>query len=161
MKKVQENTPEQDVFSTENAELVNETTGEVIGSAALVTTNPDQLDNAMSAIAKIKAGQFKRGVSMAAEYLEFGSVGQTVFGQFLGIKDIEITDSETKNRKTLAAAFWLGQDEAGQPKVYNNGGVALVDAFALTPLRAFVEIKFVGKKGKMKRYEVTPLVINK
>jgi hypothetical protein len=160
MAKVTENKTVETVFLEENAALVNETTGEVIGTTSLVSTSPDQLQKAQNMFAKIKAGEFKRGVSMAAEYLEFDSIGQSVIGQYIGIKDVEITDSETKQRKVLKAAFWLGQDSTGAPKIYNNGGVALVDAFALTPLRAFVEIKYVGKKGKMKRYEVTPLVVN-
>jgi dihydrodipicolinate reductase len=85
MAKVTENKTVETVFLEENAALVNETTGEVIGTTSLVSTSPDQLQKAQNMFAKIKAGEFKRGVSMAAEYLEFDSIGQSVIGQYIGI----------------------------------------------------------------------------
>jgi len=147
-------------MENQNEVLVNATTGEIIGTSPTVTASPDQLEATMSGLEKIKAGEYRRGINMVGEYYEFDSVGQSVKGCYLGMKNIEITDSETKTRKQLLAAFWICQDEKGNPRVYNNGGVAIIEAFQNLPQKSFFELTYTGKKGKMKKYEVTPLVIN-
>lgn len=147
-------------ISSESELLVNAKTGEVIGTTPSVTTSPDQLAATMDGLAKIQAGQFRRGINMVGEYYEFESVGQSVRGCYLGLKTIEITDSETKQRKELLAAFWISQDEKGNPKVYNNGGVAIIEAFQALQQKSFFELTYTGKKGKMKKYEVIPLVLD-
>ena len=148
------------VFTTENADMANNKTGEIIGTGLVVNAAADRLQTAKDAFAICHAGQFKRGVALTADYFEFSKVGETSIGWFLGIKEIEITDTVTKAKKPLIAAFWLSEDEAGAPKMYSNGGQQLVEAFKLTVPKTFVEIKYVGKKGNMKKYEITPLIID-
>jgi hypothetical protein len=161
MAKVVENkTVETVEFTTENAEMVNTKTGEVIGSSLVVNADANQLDNAKNAFAKIKAGQYKRGVALTSDYYEFGKAGETVIGCFIGIKDVNMTDTATKQPKILTTAYWLGEDENGSPKMYCNGGQQLVEAFKMTMPRTFVEIKYLGKKGQMKKYEITPIIIS-
>jgi len=160
MAKVVENQTVETVFSTETVDMANNKTGEIIGTSVTVNTEADQLQTAKDAFAKIKAGQYKRGVALTADYFEFSKVGETSIGWFLGIKEIEITDTVTKAKKPLITAFWLSQDETDAPKMYSNGGQQLVEAFKLTVPKTFVEIKYVGKKGNMKKYEITPLIID-
>jgi len=157
-KNIQENGTIQ--ITNESAEMVNNKTGEVIGTSLVVNAEENQLENAKNAFEKIKAGQYKRGVALTADYYEFTKAGECSIGCFLGIKDVQMTDTATKQPKTLTTAYWLSQDENGQPKMYSNGGQQLVEAFKLTVPRTYVEIKYLGKKGQMKKYEITPLIIS-
>ena len=161
-KKIEDQTVEtvDTVFTTENVDMANNKTGEIIGSSVAVNTDPDQLQTAKNAFAKIKAGEYKRGVALTSDYYEFNKAGETVIGCFIGIKDVQMTDTATKQPKTLTTAYWLGEDENGAPKMYCNGGQQLVEAFKMTMPRTFVEIKYLGKKGQMKKYEITPIIIS-
>jgi hypothetical protein len=157
-KNIQENGTIQ--ITNESAEMVNNKTGEVIGTALTVNAEADQLQTAKNAFAKIRAGEYKRGVSLTADYYEFTKAGEVSIGWFLGIKDVQMTDTATKLPKTLTTAYWLSEGENGEPKMYSNGGQQLVEAFKLTVPKTFVEIKYVGKKGQMKKYEITPIIIS-
>lgn len=93
-------------------------------------------------------------VTLSSEYIELESVGSTFRGIFGGYTEINVTDRETGETRTLQAVRFVVDK-----KIRVNAGAVLVSECRKcavnvgTPL----EVKYTRKEGQVKIYELTLL----
>jgi hypothetical protein len=135
--------------------------GEVRENANLTTTNvvlSEDFNNALDAkLAQLKAGKMQKGMSLAPQYFEFESKGDSTQGIFLGFKTITKLDDKGATKNILCVA-WADIEK----RVFINGGTAFTGAFETLSIgQAFeatlIELKPTKSGGKVKIYEINPL----
>jgi len=90
-------------------------------------------------------------MDLTAEYIELEKVGESFRGVFIGLQDMNITDKQTGEHKTLKAARFLIDK-----KIYINAGAVLISELhrANVPFGTPLEVTYTRKDGNTKIYSI-------
>lgn len=132
--------------------------GEVVETAGLIgypaNLSLDRFVNLLQTSQNLQAKQHV--ISMVPKYREFNAPGETMRGVFLDFTVIEKSEKDEKTgavigKKPINCIRWMTDGE-----LYVNGGAALVSTVERLnlPSGTPIEIKYEGKRGQCKLYDV-------
>lgn len=101
-----------------------------------------------------KLSELKPLITLTAEYIELEKPGESFNGIFIGFQNMEITDKQTGESKTLIACRFLIEKQ-----VKINAGAVLVKELerAKIVVGTAVRVTYIRKEGNTKLYSLTLL----
>jgi hypothetical protein len=105
-------------------------------------------------VASTKLDALKPVVTLSSEYIELESVGSTFRGIYAGPTEIQVTDKETAELRTIPAVRFVVDK-----KIRVNAGAVLVSEVkrCAVSVGTPIEVKYTKKEGQVKIYELTLL----
>jgi hypothetical protein len=90
-------------------------------------------------------------MDLTAEYIELAKVGESFRGVFIGLQDMNVTDKQTGEHKSLKAARFLIDK-----KIFINAGAVLISELhrANVPFGTPLEVTYTKKDGNTKIYSI-------
>jgi len=90
-------------------------------------------------------------MDLTAEYIELEKVAESFRGVFIGFQQMNITDKQTGEQKSLKAARFIIDK-----KIYINAGAVLISELlrANVPVGTPLEVTYVRKEGNTKVYSI-------
>jgi hypothetical protein len=126
---------------------------------ANVTTEVAVAQNEMPNLAALmemshKVEKLKPTFTLTSEYIELQKPSESFKGIYAGITEMQVSDKNTGELKTLACARFLING-----KVYINGGAVLLSEIrrAALVVGTAVQVTFTKKEGNTKIYELALL----
>jgi hypothetical protein len=123
---------------------------------AIATSNGmlDVVNIADLLVASTKLDALKPVVTLSSSYIELESVGSTFRGIYAGPTEIQTTDKETGELRTLPAVRFVVDK-----KIRVNAGAVLVSEIkrCAVNIGTPIEVKYTKKEGNVKIYELTLL----
>ena len=115
---------------------------------------PTEMDFSAMVERSAKLNELKPMITLTAEYIELEKPGESFDGIFIGWQDMEITDKQTGEAKTLKASRFLIDKQ-----VKINAGAVLVKELerAKISVGTAVRVTYIRKEGNTKLYSLTLL----
>lgn len=123
----------------------------VAGQVDLAVTEQQSFLEAMSKSDSKTLKGMSVMMDLTAEYLELEKIGENFRGVFIGLQDMNVTDKQTGETKTLKAARFLIDK-----KIYINAGAVLISELhrANVPFGTPLEVTYVRKENNTKIYSI-------
>lgn len=115
---------------------------------------PSEMDFSAMVERSAKLSELKPMITLTAEYVELEKPGEHFDGIFIGWQEMEITDKQTGEAKTLKASRFLIEKQ-----VKINAGAVLVKELerAKISVGTAVRVTYIRKEGNTKLYSLTLL----
>lgn len=115
---------------------------------------PTEMDFSAMVERSAKLNELKPMITLTAGYVELEKPGESFDGIFIGWQDMEITDKQTGEAKTLKASRFLIEKQ-----VKINAGAVLVKELerAKISVGTAVRVTYIRKEGNTKLYSLTLL----
>lgn len=123
-----------------------------------IATSPNGMLEVASMESMLEASaslsKLKPVVVLSSEYIELESVGSSFRGIYAGLSEIQVTDKESGELKSLKAARFIVDK-----KIRVNAGAVLLSELARCGVNAGtpLEVTYSRKEGQIKIYELTLL----